>query len=158
MTRSILLLPSLALGLLLASCADNRMENAAAITSSGSAAIHGTFRQTGAGSTLTVWPEGINGSVVPKPKQRADQGAFPVKTGTNRIMVRADTTRYVGVAKLATSRTTIDFSARPGVRYAVNGDWTSDGLFVWIEEGDTGKTVAPKRELKPVEGTVIFVP
>lgn len=71
-------------------------------------------------------------------------------------MVRADTTRYVGVAKLSTTRTTVDFEARRGVRYAVNGDWTGDGLIVWIEEGGTGQAVSPKRELKPSEG--IFIP
>ena len=41
------------MGALLPSCSDNRLQNAAAITSSGSADIHGTFKQTGAGSTLT---------------------------------------------------------------------------------------------------------
>ena len=154
--RSSILFSTLAIGLLFTSCADNRLQNATAITSSGSAAIHGTFKQTGAGSTVTIWPEAINGSLSPKPRGRADQDAFPVKTGTNRIMVRADTTRFVGVAKLATTRTTLDFQARQGIRYAVTGDWTGDGLFVWIEEGDTGKTVSPKRELKPAEG--IFIP
>jgi hypothetical protein len=156
MVRSILLSLPLAVGFLLTSCSDNRLQNASAITSSGSSAIHGTFRQTGAGSTLTVWPEAINSNLSPKPSGRADQAAFPVKAGTNRIMVRADTTRFVGVAKLGTARTTVDFQARQGIRYAVNGDWTGEGLFVWIEEGDTGKAVSPKRELKPAEG--IFIP
>ena len=153
--RSTFLFSSLAIGLLLTSCSDNRLQNAAAITSSGSAAIHGTFKQTGAGSTITVWPEAINGQLSPKPSGRGDQAAFPVKTGTNRIMVRADTTRFVGVAKLGMARTTIDFQARKGIRYAVNGEWTGDGLFTWIEEGDTGKAVSPKRELKPTEGIYI---
>jgi hypothetical protein len=154
--RSTLLFSTLAIGALLPGCSDNRLQNATAITSSGSAAVHGTFRQTGAGSTLTVWPEAINGNLSPKPSGRADQAAFPMKAGANRIMVRADTTRFVGVAKLGTARTMVDFQARQGIRYAVNGDWTGEGLFVWIEESDTGKAVSPKRELKPAEG--IFIP
>jgi hypothetical protein len=145
MKRSLLLSCVLATASLLASCADNRVNNAAAITSSGGSAIHGTFKHTGGASTITLWPEAINGVVSSKPSGRADQGAFPVKAGINRILIRVDTTQFVGIARYGVSRTVVDFSARQGTRYAINGDWTSEGLFVWIEEGDSGKIISPKK-------------